>query len=87
MQGYIDDDGIINLAVRLVHDSREECMASIRAGDYIGARIIADKDSRGLVGLICDWACNDKKALLKEINETIKKVQSTEEEEWWYNNG
>lgn len=86
MQEY-DDDGILRLAIALVKASRDECMAYVRYGDYIGARVIADKDARGLVGHICKWTCNDERALAKEIDKEIKRVQSTEEEEWWYNNG
>lgn len=86
MQEY-DDDGILKLAVAVVESAKEECMACVTCGDFIAARIIADRDSRGLVGWICEWACGNRNAILDEVNEVIKNIQSTEEEEWWYNNG
>ena len=70
------DEGIFNLAYAILEDATQDCMAAIEAGDYITARIIADRDSRGIVGLILNYCTGDNKFLWnyidKEIDERIR---------------
>lgn len=64
---YIDDNGIINLCIALINTAKQEYESYIECGQFLEARVRADMDSRGLVGHILAWVCNDNKALLKDV--------------------
>ena len=66
------DEGILNLAYALISQAKEECMASVRAGDFINARVIADRDSRGIVGKILQFATGSSSFLEECINKEIE---------------
>lgn len=63
----MNDDGIINLAVALIEQAKEDYDDFISNGDDIEARVIAERDTRGLIGFILDWTVNDKEFLLKKV--------------------
>lgn len=66
------DDGIMNLAYALLSSAKDECMASVEAGDYIGARVKADMNTRGIVGKILQFATGDSTFLEEYINKEIE---------------
>lgn len=63
----IDDEGIVNLCIALITMAKQEYEAYIECGQFLEARVRADMDSRGLVGHILAWVCDDSKALLKDV--------------------
>ena len=78
------DEGILSLAEYILKRSREECMTSIEVGDYINARVIADRDSRGIVGKILQFCTGDSKALYNYIDEQITIAENKRKEELWH---
>lgn len=66
-QYYSNRDGLVSLAVELVNQARRDYYNRIEDGDYIGARILAERDSRGIIGYILAWATNDNQYLFKEV--------------------
>lgn len=61
------DEGIINLAEALIRQARYDYDCMIADGYDIDARIKAEQDTRGIVGYIVAWACNDKEFLFNEV--------------------
>lgn len=61
------DEGLINLAEALVRQARYDYDSMIADGYDIDARVIAEQDTRGIVGYIVAWACNDKDYLFNEV--------------------
>lgn len=64
---YIYDEGIVNLCTALITTAKQEYESYIECGQFVEARARADMDSRGLVGYILAWVCDDSKALLKDV--------------------
>lgn len=61
------DEGLINLAEALVRQARYDYDSMIADGYDIDARVIAEQDTRGIVGYIVAWVCNDKDYLFNEV--------------------
>lgn len=71
-----DERGLMNLAEALVSNAREDYDARIKSHDFLSARSLADKDSRGLVGYIVGYATGDHEFMKKEVEAEIKKERS-----------
>ena len=71
-----DERGLMNLAEALVSRAREDYDARIKSHDFLSARNLADKDSRGLVGYIVGYATGDHEFMKKEVEAEIKKERS-----------
>ena len=63
----MDDYGIINLAIAIIEQAKADYNDFISNGDDIEARVVAERDTRGLVGLILEWTVDDKEFLLKKV--------------------
>lgn len=63
----IDNEGIVNLCIALITMAKQEYEAYIECGQFVEARVRAEIDSRGLIGHILAWVCDDSKALLKDV--------------------
>lgn len=61
------DEGLINLAEALIRQARYDYDCMIADGYDVDARVIAEQDTRGIVGYIVAWACNDKYYLFNEV--------------------
>lgn len=66
---HIDNDGIVNLCIALINMAKQEYEEYIACGQFVEARVRAEMDSRGLIGHILAWVCDDNKALLKDVIE------------------
>lgn len=67
-----DDGGILNLCEAILEQAKQDYIEQRNLCNLTQAYIIAESDSRGLVGKILSYAAGDSKIMLKEI------------ERWWY---
>ena len=68
--------GLMRLAETLVSTARQDYEDRIKSHDFLSARMLADKDSRGLVGIIVGYATGDCEAMKKEVEIKIEEERS-----------
>lgn len=71
-----DEKGLMRLAETLVSNARQDYDDRIKSHDFLSARMLADEDSRGLVGIIVGYATGDHEAMKKEVELKIEKERS-----------
>lgn len=71
-----NEEGLINLASALVSNARQDYDIRIKSHDFLSARMLADSDSRGLVGIIVGYATGDRESMKKEVELKIEKERS-----------
>lgn len=65
------DEGVINLAIAIIKEAREEYEAHLNVCNDIQARISAKVDSKGIVGSILEYTTGDREFMLKEVEKRI----------------
>lgn len=63
-----DEDGLMKLAIAVIEQARLDYKSLTEQGCYTSARIIADRDSRGLIGFILEWLNLSKDTFFDMIN-------------------
>lgn len=72
VNNYVDE-GVINLAAAILREARDEYKAHLDICNDLQARICAERDSRGIVGRILEYATGDRQFMLKQVEEEIKR--------------
>lgn len=67
------DEGVINLAIAIINEARAEYEAHLNVCSDLQARLCAERDSRGIVGYILEYATGDKQFMLKQVENEIKR--------------
>lgn len=73
------DEGVINLSLAIIESAREEYEMYLNLCNDIQARISAKVDSKGIVGVILEYATGDREFMLKEVE---KQISSQLEKRW-----
>lgn len=63
-----DDEGLMNLAIAIIDQARDDYKSDIEDGYIVMARILADRDSRGLIGYILQWLGLSKDTLFDMVD-------------------
>lgn len=67
------DEGVINLAIAILEDARDDYKAHLNVCNDLQARISAKTDSKGIVGSIVEYITGDREFMLKEVEKEIRR--------------